>query len=91
MYYIYHTKLFKKSLNRVLASGKFKRKDIENVVDILSTGKKLPQKYHDHSLWGECADYRECHIKPDLLLVYKINKNNLVLILVELSSHSNLF
>ena len=91
MYYIYHTKSFKKSLNNFLTSGKIKRKDIETVVDILSTGKKLPQKHHDHGLQGEYANYRECHIKPDLLLVYKIDKNKLVLILVDLSSHSNLF
>lgn len=91
MYYIYHTKSFKKSLNNVLTSGKVKRKDIEIVVDMLSTGKKLPQKYHDHDLQGGYSDYRECHVKPDLLLVYKIDKNKLVLILVDLSSHSNLF
>ena len=91
MYYIYHTKSFKKSLKNVLASGKIKRKDIETVVNILSIGKKLPQKYHDHDLQGEYADYRECHIKPDLLLVYKIDKNKLILILVDLGSHSNLF
>lgn len=51
----------------------------------------LPVKYSDHGLNGEFLDYRECHIKGDLLLIYKIEKENLILILVEIGSHSQLF
>ncbi|NCU28562.1 MAG: type II toxin-antitoxin system YafQ family toxin [Candidatus Moranbacteria bacterium] len=91
MYFIYHTKQFKKSLNKILTSGKVKIKDIEIVVDMSSSGKKLPIKYSDHDLKGEYFGYRECHIKADLLLVYKIEKDQLVLVLVDISSHSDLF
>lgn len=91
MYFIYHTKQFKKALNKILASGKVKRKDVEIVIDILSKGQKLPIKYNDHDFHGEYLGYKECHIKGDLLLVYKIEKDKLILVLVDITSHSNLF
>ena len=50
----------------------------------------LPEKYRDHLLTGNWSGYRECHIKPDLLLVYKKNDNN-ILRLARLGSHSELF
>jgi len=52
-------------------------------------GVPLDEKYKDHMLKGEYASFRECHVKPDLLLVYKIDSN--VLKLVEIGSHSELF
>jgi mRNA interferase YafQ len=50
----------------------------------------LPEKYQDHSLSGDWSGYRECHIKPDLLLIYKKSDLN-VLRLARLGSHSELF
>ena len=50
---------------------------------------KLEDKYKDHQLKGNMKDFRECHIKPDLLLVYMIEDN--VLKLVDIGSHSELF
>ena len=50
----------------------------------------LPLKYKDHNLTGNWGGYRECHIKPDLLLIYKKIDENL-LQLVRLASHSELF
>jgi mRNA interferase YafQ len=50
----------------------------------------LPKKYKDHALVGNWSGYRECHIKPDLLLIYSL-KNNDTLELVRLGSHSELF
>jgi mRNA interferase YafQ len=50
----------------------------------------LPEKYRDHSLIGDWHGYRECHIRPDLLLIYKKTEDN-ILRLARLGSHSELF
>lgn len=91
MYFQYHTPKFKKSLKKILHSGKVGRSEIEDVTSVLSLGKKLENKYRDHKLLGEYAGYRECHIRPDLLLLYKIDKKSKVLVLINLGSHSEIF
>jgi mRNA interferase YafQ len=61
------------------------------VVSKLARGEKLSEKYKDHKLIGNYLNYRECHIKPDLLLIYKIDNDVLKLSLSRISSHSQLF
>ncbi len=85
---------------KVTMSSKFKR-DLKKqylllvstewaeVFGLLMQGTVLPKKYLNHPLKGDYAEYMECHIKPDLLLVYKITDNELFL--VRLGSHSELF
>ncbi|HBK53325.1 MAG TPA: type II toxin-antitoxin system mRNA interferase toxin, RelE/StbE family, partial [Syntrophomonas wolfei] len=51
----------------------------------------LPQKYLDHPLTGNYAGHRECHITPDWLLIYKIEKDILILSLTRTGTHSDLF
>ena len=85
------TSRFRKSLKKLLGSGRFNRKEVEVVVDILARGEKLGAHYRDHELSAEFSGHRECHIRPDLLLIYKIEENNLVLVLVNLGSHEDLF
>ena len=59
------------------------------VVKFLLENKPLAEKYKDHALTGDWSDHRDCHIKPDLVLIYrKPNKN--VLQLVRMGSHSEL-
>ena len=64
---------------------------LDDVVDTLRQGKELDEKYRDHSLSGNFAGFRECHIKPDWLLVYLIENDILTLTLVDTGSHSDLF
>lgn len=66
---------------------------MDAVVEILASGEQLPAKYHDHALSDsrKYKDCRECHIEPDWLLVYRIDHGELILILVETGSHSDLF
>jgi mRNA interferase YafQ len=66
-------------------------KKLVNVLDLLASGKTLPSKYKDHQLTGNLSDFRECHIEPDWLLVYKISENVLVLSLYRTGTHSDLF
>ena len=55
----------------------------------LSTDEALPQKFSDHALSGEWKDHRDCHIRPDLVLIYA-KPDASVLGLVRLGSHSEL-
>ena len=91
MYQVIFASQYKKSLKKISKSGNFPINEIEKVINLLILGKVLPSKYRDHVLNGELFGYRECHIKGDLLLIYKIEKENLILILVDIGSHSQLF
>ncbi len=91
MYYRYYTKQFQKSLIKILSSGKVKKSKIKIIIDILCEGKNLPKQYKNHKLHGEYRGYDECHIKGDLVLIYKIEKEKLILVLVDIDSHSDLF
>lgn len=64
-------------------------KDLEAILTTLIDNQPIPQKYRDHSLIAEYEGYRELHIKPDWLLLYKIEDNTLTLI--RTGSHSDLF
>ena len=64
---------------------------LEVVVDKLAWQETLEPKYRDHALTGEYRDFRECHIKPDWLLVYCIDDEELELFLFRTGSHSDLF
>lgn len=64
---------------------------LEKVVEILASGKALPEKYLDHPLIGDYKGYRECHLRPDWLLIYKIQDDILVLTLTRTGTHSDLF
>lgn len=63
---------------------------LEGVFDLLAADKRLPAKLRDHPLKGEYFGTRECHIRPDLLLIYEKRENS-ALLLIRLGSHSELF
>lgn len=88
-YKIKSSKLFKKSLKRVLKQGKDLDKLLE-VVDMLSKSQKLDLKYKDHALYNDkkFKDCRDCHIEPDWVLIYKYLKDDIVLLLVDTGSQS---
>lgn len=52
---------------------------LQEVVDLLASGEPLPDKYRDHSLTGDYNGYRECHVLPDWLLIYRIENDLLIL------------
>ncbi|MEX1119056.1 MAG: type II toxin-antitoxin system YafQ family toxin [Terrimicrobiaceae bacterium] len=62
---------------------------IEHIVELLAAGKPLDVKLRDHAFKGGYAGCRECHLKPDLLLIYVLTKEELRM--VRLGSHSELF
>ncbi|MBU2579206.1 type II toxin-antitoxin system YafQ family toxin [Patescibacteria group bacterium] len=66
-------------------------KELEKILDILIKGGKLPLKNLNHCLTGEFKNCFECHIKPDTLLIYKIEKSIITILLLMICSHSDLF
>ena len=64
---------------------------LDNIIRILARGEELPKKNSDHELIGEWKGYRECHIEPDWLLIYKIQDDLLLLTLTRTGTHSELF
>lgn len=90
MYKIEITNRFKQSIKKAKKSG-INTDIIYNVVNMLSKGEKLPEKYKNHPLKGNLKGFYDCHILPDLVLVYKIKKEKLILLLFDIGSHSNLF
>lgn len=89
-YEIQRTSQFKKDFKQAVKRGCSVDK-LRKVVVILASGEILPDEYRDHPLRGNYSGYRECHIEPDWLLVYKISENVLVLTLYRTGTHSDLF
>lgn len=84
------TSQFKKDYKQAIKRGL----DIElldNIIRKLAKGEKLPDKNKDHALTGNWLGHRECHIKPDWLLIYRVENDVLVLTLSRTGSHSDLF
>lgn len=81
---------FKKDFKRIVKRG-YNIRLLEEVIELLASGQILPEKYRDHSLIGNYADCRECHITPDWLLIYKISNSELILYLTRTGTHSDLF
>jgi len=61
------------------------------VLDKLVVDQELDPKLKDHALTGEMSGFRECHLKPDLLLIYAKAEDPPALILMRIGSHSELF
>ena len=87
-YRLFKTNIFKRSYKKRRVSDDEELAYIDVVYNLLCDN-KLAEKYKDHQLMGKMKGFRECHIKPDLLLIYMIGNNTLKL--VDIGSHSELF
>lgn len=81
---------FRKDYKRVKKRG-YDMKLLAIVIETLLAGKSLGQRYRDHSLTGIYSGFRECHILPDWLLIYMIDRNKLILTASRTGTHSDLF
>ena len=88
MYKIFRTTSFKKDYKKL---NNQEKELLKTVIIKLANGEALKEKYRDHSLVGNYLGCRECHIKPDLLLIYRVDDDILELALVRVGSHSKLF
>jgi mRNA interferase YafQ len=89
-YKVVQTAKFKRTLRQSAKRG-LNVSQLEDIVRKLSNGETLPPNNYDHSLQGNYNGCRECHIKGDWLLVYKIYKDDLILELISTGTHSDLF
>lgn len=85
-----YSKKFKKDLKR-FEHQKSVMLALREVIESLLNQQLLKEKICDHSLTGNWIGHRECHIKPDVLLIYKVDENEEFLFLERLGSHSDLF
>ena len=90
MYEVRFTTAFKKSYKLMKKRG-LDLTLLEQVVDTLRQGNPLDARYKDHGLTGNYLGFRECHIKPDWLLIYLIENDVLTLTLVDTGTHADLF
>lgn len=91
-YIVKYSSVFKKKLKIIIRRGKDINK-LMFVVERLANKEKLDLKYRNHILKDD-NNYKncgECHIEPDWLLVYQYNNDQLILLLVDTGSHSDLF
>ena len=84
------TNQFKKDLKRIKKRGRSLSK-LEAILDCLLKEDPLEPKHRDHALVGNYLGFRECHIEPDWLLIYAIDKGQLILTASRTGSHSDLF
>jgi mRNA interferase YafQ len=87
-----YTKQFKKDFEREKKSGVYAKKLddlLREAVELLVADKPLPERYVDHQLEKEWRDFRDCHIRPDLVLIYRKTDDDR-LELVRLGSHNQL-
>ena len=87
-YRLFTTNAFRRSFRKLSLNDRQFQAFVD-VVSRLLNGVPLDKKYRDHALNGEYNGFRECHLKADLLLIYKIELG--ILKLVEIGSHSDLF
>jgi mRNA interferase YafQ len=86
-----YTGQFKRDFKRE-SKGKYKAildDEFMPVIRLLAADQALEPRHRDHALTGNWRDHRECHIKPDLLLIYSKPDEN-TLLLVRFGSHSEL-
>lgn len=81
---------FKKDLKLAKKRG-LKISKLQEAVNTLANQQNLNEKYRDHNLSGDYQGFRECHIEPDWLLVYRVDNGELELFLFRTGTHSDLF
>ncbi|ATW24509.1 type II toxin-antitoxin system YafQ family toxin [Candidatus Formimonas warabiya] len=90
MYEIKPTSRFKRDLKIIQRRG-YDINLLTAVIQTLAAGEPLAEKHKDHALNGVWTKYRECHVTPDWLLIYKVENDILVLTLTRTGTHSDLF
>jgi len=84
------TSQFRKDLKRIKKQG-YDLSLLEEVLNTLQRREELGPPYRDHALIGNYKGFRECHIKPDWLLIYAVSEEKLILTASRTGSHSDLF
>lgn len=87
---VFYSNQFKKDYKKAVK----RHNDVEElfkVIELLKNQQPLPLEKRDHALTGDYSGYRECHVHPDFLLVYKVVDSQLQLYLYRTGTHADLF
>lgn len=84
------TARFRKDYDRIKRRG-YQLSLLQDVLEKLCAQEILEMKYRDHALTGSYKGFRECHIAPDWLLIYAIDKGELILVASRTGAHADLF
>lgn len=87
---IFPTAQFKKDYKRLKKRG-YPLQELHIVLQTLAAGQPLDQRNRDHALAGNYLGFRECHIRPDWLLVYAVDGDKLIVTASRTGTHSDLF
>lgn len=87
---IYFENHFKRDVRRIKRRG-LPLDEMYRVISLLAQDAPLSTKYRDHALSGNFSGLRECHIRPDWLLIYRLHENQLILTLSRTGTHADLF
>lgn len=87
-YNIKYSTKFKKHYKKLNTK---EQQEARAIIERLANDEPLEPKYKDHALKGDFLGFRECHLKPDLLLIYQKQNNKLILYCLDIGSHSELF
>lgn len=79
---------FKRDLKQISKSPHFNRTPVEQIIARLARGERLEARYRDHALAGRFQGCFECHLRPDLLLIYQVDNKENLLLLLRMGSHS---
>jgi mRNA interferase YafQ len=91
MYKVLAKGKFVKSISRLRLSRSWNEAKMRATLDLLSSGAEFPAIFKDHQLQGELSEYRECHVKHDLLLVYSRDETSRTITLFDIGTHDDLF
>lgn len=89
-----HTKQFAKDWKRLARSGRYPMQELKEVMQLLIDSRgPLPPEYLDHPLKGDWRDFRDCHVRGDWVLIYRINQTQEGdgVIFVRTGTHAELF
>ena len=89
-YNVIPTNQFRKDLKLAQKRG-YDLEKLKTILHALANGQTLDPKYKDHVLVGNYVGCRECHIQPDWLLIYRIDGDQLIVVLSRTGTHSDLF
>ena len=87
-YKLRYSKAYKKGIKKLNNSDRLL---LENILSRLANGEKLESKYKNHALKGNLKGIWDCHIKPDLVLLYKKEEDIFILTALAIGSHSEMF
>ncbi|MEK7648773.1 MAG: type II toxin-antitoxin system YafQ family toxin [Patescibacteria group bacterium] len=91
MFDLLRRKQFRKDYKRVSKNPEFDRASLEHALNLLLNGEPLERRYETHLFMGKYRGCLECHIQPDILLIYTIDQKERVVYLHRIGSHSDLF